>query len=68
MAITKQDTLDVDPLDKPVWGVPAIAEIINRSERATRHLIQRQLIDVTKCGHLYTSTPRRLLAQLGVQR
>ena len=51
MAITQQEsTLGFDPLDRPIWGVAAIAEIINRDERATQHLIRQGLIDVTQCG------------------
>ena len=57
---------NVDPLDEIVWGVSPIAAIINRSERATRHLIQRKLIDVTKRGNYYLSTRRRLLTSLEV--
>jgi hypothetical protein len=48
-------------LDKPVWGVPAIAEIINRSTTKTYYLLEKGYVPGRKIGKLWTSTPRELL-------
>jgi hypothetical protein len=48
-------------LDKPVWGVPAIAEIINRSTTKTYYLLEKGYVPARKIGKLWTSTPRELL-------
>ena len=50
-----------DPLDQLVWGAKAIAAIINRNERQTYHLLERNLLDATKIGGVWSSSPRRLL-------
>jgi hypothetical protein len=49
-------------LDKPIWGVPAIAEIINRSPTKTYYLLEKKYVPGRKIGKLWTSTPRELLA------
>ena len=48
-------------LDKPVWGVPEIAEIINRSTTKTYYLLEKGYVPARKIGKLWTSTPRELL-------
>jgi hypothetical protein len=54
----------VDPLDRPVWGAEAIGRVINRNEIETFHLLSKGLVDATKKGGRWTSTPRRLLDSL----
>jgi hypothetical protein len=49
-------------LDRLVWGVPAIAEIINRSTTKTYYLLEKGYVPGRKIGKLWTSTPRELLA------
>jgi hypothetical protein len=49
-------------LDRPVWGVTAIAEIINRSTTKTYYLLEKGYVPGRKVGKLWTSTPRELLA------
>ena len=49
-----------DP-DVPVWGAAAIGQVLGRNERQAYHLLERGLIDATKVGSLWVSTPRRLL-------
>jgi hypothetical protein len=41
-----------DHLDRPIWGVPAIAEIVNRPPSKVYYLL----------GKIWCSTPRELLA------
>jgi hypothetical protein len=52
----------ISDLDRPVWGAPAIAEIINRSETKTYYLLERGYVPGRKIGKTWTSTPRELLA------
>lgn len=47
--------------DKPVWGIRAIADIINRSPRQAHYLLSEGLVDAEKVGSAWVSTPRRLL-------
>lgn len=56
---------DID-LDTPIWGTAGIAKAINRSERATQHLIDTRRIDTSKVGGRHTSTLRRLRISLGI--
>ena len=48
-------------LDRLVWGARDIAAIINRNERQTFFLLEQGLIDGTKIGGRWVSSPRRLL-------
>jgi hypothetical protein len=54
-------------MDVPVWGAGAMAPIINRSRRATFHMLETKQLDATKTGKQWVSTPRRLLKSLGVE-
>ena len=45
--------------DDLLWGVPAIADHINRTVRQTYYLIENDLIPVTKLG------PRTIVARVG---
>ena len=54
---------DNDP-DKPVWGAPNIAKVINKTTDATEHLLAKGHVDASKVGKIWVSTPRRLLASL----
>jgi hypothetical protein len=49
-------------LDRPVWGAPAIAAIINRSTSQAYYLLERGLLPGRKIGKIWTSTPRELRA------
>ena len=55
-----------DGMDHPVWGARAMAPIVNRNERQTFHMLEAGLLDATKVGKRWTSTPRRLLRSVGV--
>jgi hypothetical protein len=48
-------------LDKPVWGVGPIAEIVNRSPTKVYYLLEKGHLPARKIGKLWTSTPRELL-------
>lgn len=51
-------------LDTPVWGAAAIARVINRSERATFHALEKRLLPAEKVGKIWVSTPRKLLSRI----
>ncbi len=53
-----------DDLDRPVWGIRAIAAVINREPRATQHLFEKGALPVRMVGRRYVSTPRALRAAL----
>jgi hypothetical protein len=53
-----------DPLDRPVWGAEAIGRVIDRSEGEAFYLLGKGLLDATKKGGRWISTPRRLLQSL----
>jgi hypothetical protein len=57
-----------DILDRPVYGAPAIAEILNLLDengepdlRAVYYALESGHIDASKFGKIWTSTKRRLL-------
>jgi hypothetical protein len=52
-------------LDVPVWGARAIGAVINRSERQAFHALESGHLSAEKIGHIWVSTPRRLLSRLG---
>jgi hypothetical protein len=59
----KENSESQNDLDRPVWGVAAIAKIIGRNPRQAHYLLMRGLIDADQKGKLWVSTRRRLLAQ-----
>ena len=56
-------TLNIDDLDKPIWGAAAFAQIIEKNVTQTNYLLSKRLLDADKVGRQWVSTPRRLLAQ-----
>jgi hypothetical protein len=52
----------IDPLDRLIWGIPRIAQVINRTPSEAYYLAAHRHIDVDKVGGRYRSTVRRLLA------
>lgn len=59
------DTGNDAELDRPIWGAKAIGENINRTERQTFYLLESGLLDATKVGSTWQSTPRKLRRSLG---
>jgi hypothetical protein len=52
-----------DPeLDKPLWGVPAIAGELHLTMRQAYHALERGYLPANKVGGRWVSTPRRLRA------
>jgi hypothetical protein len=49
-------------LDRPIWGVPAIAEVVNRTPSKVYYLLERGHLPARKIGKIWCSTPRELLA------
>ena len=49
-------------LDRPIWGVPAIAEIVNRPVNKCYYMLEKGYLPGRKVGKIWTSTPRELLA------
>jgi hypothetical protein len=53
---------DIDPLDRPVWGLEGIAKILNMGTKRCEHMLHAGAIDADKFKGRWVSTPRRLLA------
>jgi hypothetical protein len=49
-----------EDLDRPIWGVEAIAEAANLSPRQTYHALERGYLPASKAGRRWVTTPRRL--------
>jgi hypothetical protein len=58
----------IDELDKPIWGVLAIGEIIGRSKFQTHHMLRKGRLDADLIGRRWTTTPRRLLRQFNGEK
>ncbi|HTM72237.1 MAG TPA: hypothetical protein VL198_03315 [Pseudolabrys sp.] len=56
--------MTAEEFDRPIWGAPAIAKIINKSTDATEHMLIKGQLDASKVGGKWVSTPRRLMASL----
>ena len=52
----------IDPLDVPLRRVRPIAQFIKEGEQITLRLLRKGLIDASKDGKVWTTTPRRILA------
>jgi hypothetical protein len=50
----------LDPIDRPLWGVKAIAKAINTDERKCWHLIRIGQLPVKRAGGRVFSTLRAL--------
>jgi hypothetical protein len=55
--------LEIDPLDKPIAGAEAIAAVLGMQKQTVKHLLLKGRLDADKVGHIWFSTPRRLLRQ-----
>ena len=67
MSVNTNHIIDVKPDDVPIWGAEAMAEEINRTRRATYHLLHTGQLDATKKGSTWVSTRRRLRRSLGAE-
>jgi hypothetical protein len=54
-------TPEIDPLDRPVCGIEAIAAILNMSPKRCEHLLRAGFLDAAKFNGRWFSTARRLL-------
>ncbi len=61
-------TPKINELDRPIWGVEAIGEIIGRTKFQTHHLLRKGRLDADMIGRRWTTTPRRLLAQFNGEK
>lgn len=59
---------EIDPLDRPVHGALAIADVLNFRDakgnlkrKTAYYYLEAGLLDADKLGAIWTSTPRRLL-------
>lgn len=50
----------LQPEEKPIWGVKAIADVIGRSERQTFYMLEKGLLPAEKIGKSWVSTLRKL--------
>jgi hypothetical protein len=53
------EIVNFDPFDRIVEGAAAIAEVHGQSEKRTRYLLERGLIDADKVGRIWITTARR---------
>jgi hypothetical protein len=60
MSRTSQNPIELDDLDKPIFGVDNIAPIVGLSRRQTFHALERGYLPGTKFGRKWVSTLRRL--------
>jgi hypothetical protein len=49
-------------LDRPIWGVEAIAAAANLTPRQAYHALERGYLPASKAGRKWVTTPRRLRA------
>ena len=52
--------LEAVDLDRPIWGVEAIAAAANLTPRQTYHALERGYLPASKAGRKWVTTPRRL--------
>ena len=55
-------------LDRPLWGVEAIAAASNLTVRQTYHALERGYLPASKIGRKSFTTPRRLHALFAARR
>lgn len=60
-------SLGLDPEDRPIWGVKAIAELLGLEERQTWYLVQTKRIPIGRAGSRIFSTPRALKKAFSVE-
>jgi hypothetical protein len=70
---SKRKMSDHENLDRPLWGAQEIGREAGTfkddgsvDERRAFYLLERRLVDATKVGRLWTSTPRRVRRSLGI--
>ena len=56
----------LDPLDRPIWGVKAIAKAIDTDERKCWHLIRIGQLPVDRAGDSVFTTLRALRSRFAV--
>jgi hypothetical protein len=49
-----------EDLDRPIWGVKAIAIEANLTERQTYHALERGYLPASKAGRKWVTTSRRI--------
>ncbi len=49
-----------DDLDRPIWGVEAIAAAANLTPRQTYHALEKGYLPASKAGRKWFTTRRRL--------
>jgi hypothetical protein len=62
--MTAEQQRDPNP-DRILWGAPAIAKEINATLSQTYHYLESGVLDASKAGKKWVSTPRRLRKSLG---
>jgi hypothetical protein len=60
MPLNSSKLIELDDLDKPIYGVENIAPIVGLSRRQTFHALERGYLPGTKFGRKWVSTLRRL--------
>ncbi len=53
---------EFEPIDRPIWGVAAIAAAANLTERQAYWALEQGHLPASKLGRRWFTTPRRLRA------
>jgi hypothetical protein len=60
-------SIGLDPEDRPIWGVKAIAEVLGLEERQAWYLVQTKRIPIGRAGSRIFSTARALKKTFAVE-
>jgi len=52
--------INLDPLDRPIYGATAIGRVMGLKPRQAFHALENGYLDADKFGGRWMSTPRRL--------
>jgi hypothetical protein len=50
----------IEDLDRPIWGVKAIAIAANLTKRQTYHALEKGYLPASKAGRKWVTTSRRI--------
>lgn len=54
------EEIDLDPLDRPIFGASAIGQVLGLKPRQAFHALESGYLDADKFGGRWVSTARRL--------
>jgi hypothetical protein len=63
--MSESDSLNIDPLDQPIYGVKAFCAVLKRPPRTVYEWLEhKKLSGAKKIGGMWVSTPRALLSNI----